>query len=310
MNGGDAAGVARLHLWAMGQIGSGFQVVTEGRFEGSNTEGERETDADLAQAFLRYSTSAAVPVRLEAGRLALPLGDFSRRYLSTENPLIGTPDAYDVAYPTALVCSGRAAWFDFRALGFDLPLANRDYVPPADRAFRPGAGIGVTPTTGLRLGGYWTAGPYLDDRWSDFDQEVMGLEVEWSRGHFELHGDYAHSTYEVPTYAERSRGDAWYVEPRLTFAPRLYGALRVEYNDYPYIRENEDASWLAVNAAFYDAEVGGGWRVTRELLLKASYRFDRWQVDPGMAAFFPDGYALAVQLSYAFDVISGPLPPS
>ena len=307
-NEGDAAGGARLRLWVAAEVGPGFQAVAEGLFEHANTEGEAETEADLSQAFLRYTRSGRAPLRFEAGKLALPFGDFSRRYLSSVNPLIGAPDSYDVAYPTVAGVSGRAGWLDYRALAFDQPLANENYVPPADRAWRPGVGLGVTPRIGLRFGGYWTRGPYLDDRFESYDQEVAGVELEWSRSHFEVHADVAFSSYEVPTIAQPSRGVAWYVEPKYTFTPRFYAALRLERNDYPFIRENEDASWLAVNAAFYDVELGAGWRVTPGLQIKASYRFDRWQVDPSRADFFPDGYAVAAQLSYTFDLASVPLP--
>jgi hypothetical protein len=312
LNEGDAAGVARLHLWIAGELVPGLAAVVEGEFEHGNTGDE--TEAEVEQAFLRYTPLGGPALRFEAGKMTLPLGNFSRRYLSSVNPLIGLPDSYDVGYPAAIAISGRHSWLDYRALAFDEPMANADYVPESDRAWRPGLAVGVTPMIGLRFGGYWTKGPYLGESvegsiptgegWKEFDQEISGLELEWSRGHFELNGDLAFSSYEVPTVAAVMRGKAWYVEPKFTFTPHLYAALRLEYNDYPYIQPIDATSWRAVNAAFYDAEIGAGWRFTPGLQVKASYRVDRWQVDASRADFFPDGHAFAVQLSYGFDVMS------
>ncbi len=216
----------------------------------------------------------------------------------------------------------------------DEPLANEKYVPGSDSAWRPGFGIGVSPTIGLRFGGYFTRGPYLGRdveaalpsgaEWEDFAQEIVGVELEFSRGHFELHGDIAYSSYEVPTASEDSRGMAWFVEPKYTWTPRLYTALRIQRNDYPFIRPLPGGSWITANADFVDVEIGAGWRFTRDLLLKMSYRRDHWEAAPdpaaqgplaahpddpddgggGSVAMFPDGYAFTVQLSYGFDPVS------
>jgi hypothetical protein len=51
-----------------------------------------------------------------------------------------------------------------------------------------------------------------------------------------------------------------------------------------------------------DGEVALGYRLTRDFLLKASYRRDHWpEADPPGFAF-PDGHAVAVQASYFLDV--------
>jgi hypothetical protein len=253
-------------------------------------------------------------LRFEAGKLVVPFGDFTHRYLPNANPLIGSPDSYDVGYPYAFVVSGRASWFDFRAAAFDRPLANENYVPASDQAFRPGVGVGFTPMIGLRFGAYWTKGPYLGsdvqwsvptgESWREFDQEIVGIEAEFSRGHFELHGDVAFSSYEVPSVSTTSRGRVWFIEPKYTWTPRFFTALRLEQNDYPYIRPLGPSSWLAVNAEFYDVEAGVGWRFTPDLVAKLSYRVDRWDVPADQAEMLPDGHALALQLAYEFDVLS------
>ena len=53
-----------------------------------------------------------------------------------------------------------------------------------------------------------------------------------------------------------------------------------------------------------DAEAGLGWHLAPGAILKVSYRRDQWIVDEARKDMFPEGYALAAQLSYTFDVVS------
>jgi hypothetical protein len=313
-NDGDVAGAGRLRLWTAADFTSGFQGVLLGRLEGGKAYGDSGTHGDIEQAFLRYVAAGSAHLMVDVGRVVFPIGNFSKRYLSSVNPLIGTPDSYDVSYPEGVVVTGAASFFDYRVAVVDRPLANKKYVPEGDAAWHPALDLGFTPTIGLRLGAYATQGPYLGQAvqpmipagsgWRDFDQRVAGLELEFSRGHFELNGDWAFSTYEVPTHGDVSRGEAWFLEPKYTFTPRLFTALRVEKNDYPYIQPIDSTTWIAQNVTFHDVELGVGWRFTPDLVLKASYRRDDWNVSESMESFFPNGYSCGLQLSYGFDVKS------
>lgn len=313
-NGGDPASAGRLNLLAAGDFGSGLQGFAVTRLEGGKAAYSGATEVELDQAFVRYAFGANPAFRLDAGKITIPFGNFSRRYLSNANPLIGHPDSYDVSYPYGVVFSGAVSRLDYRIALIDKPLANRKYLPEGDSAIRPALAVGVTPAIGLRIGAYATAGPYLGrsvqfavptgQSWRDFDQEIAGIELAWSRGYFELNGDAAFSRYEVPAQTAKPRGNAWFLEPRYTWTPRLYTALRIERNDYPYIAPLGPSFWIAVNATLSDAEAVVGWRFRSDLLLKASYRRDRWDVDESQRAFFPNGHWFALQLSYDFDVSS------
>jgi hypothetical protein len=313
-NDGATAATGRLRLWVAAELASGLQAVVLGRAEGATASGQPNSTAEIDQAFLRYTTPGKTRVTIDLGKVVGPFGNFNTRYLSSANPLIGAPDGYDVSYPVGLVVSGRVSRFDYRVAVLDRPLANRKYVPPADGAIRPGLELGVTPIVGLRISAFATQGPYLGHRvdpmlptgagWRDFDQRVAGVDLAFSRGYFELNGEATISAFRIPTHAETSRGRAWFLEPKYTWSARFFTALRVERNDYPYIQPVDSSFWIAQNASFYDIEVGGGWRFTPELLLKASYRRDRWDPSPNPAFPFPNGYAVAVQLSYTFDVKS------
>ena len=53
-----------------------------------------------------------------------------------------------------------------------------------------------------------------------------------------------------------------------------------------------------------DWEGGVGYRMSPSLLLKTSYRWDKWKVTPANAGFVrPGGHAIAVQVSQSFDVL-------
>src|SRR5262245_6419398 len=310
-NEGGLAGEGRLRLWVAADFTAGFQGMFVGRAEGGS---DADTQADVEQAFVRF-TAPSAHLMVEAGRIVFPVGNFSKRYLSTVNPLVGSPDSYDVSYPEGLVVTGKVAFFDYRAGMIDRPIANAKYMPEGDRAWRPVAGIGFTPMIGFRLGAYYTQGPYMGEgiqgmlpagmQWEDYDEEIAGIELEYSRGYLELNGDIAFSAYDVPTRSSRSRGQAWYLEPKYTWTPRFFTAMRLEKNDYPYSAPIDPYYWLGDSVTFHDVEIGAGWRFTPDLIVKASYRMDRWDVEgPAMEAFFPNGYSVGMQLSYAFDIRS------
>jgi hypothetical protein len=309
-NEGEMGGQGRLRILAAADFGAGFQAFAIGRLEGGDASEYGETETDLDQAFARYTFGASRTTTIDAGKITVPFGNFSKRYLSNVNPLIGHPDSYDVSYPLGVVLSGGGKRFDYRAAVLDQPLVNESYVPEPSSAARPAVSFGVTPTTGARAGVYYTRGPYLGTEveasipagasWRDYEQEIFGFEASFSRGYFELNADLAVASYEVPTLSD-AHGTAWFVEPKYTFTPRLFAALRFERNDYPYIAAFGPV-WIAPNAVLYDAEAGVGWRFSPGLLLKASYRRDRWEVAEADQADFPEGYAVALQLSYDFDV--------
>jgi hypothetical protein len=313
-NGGKAAGFGRLQLFAGAEFVPGFQAIAVYEAEGGKANDEDGIQAGLEQGFLRYVAPGAVHLMVDAGRIVVPIGNFSKRYQSNVNPLIAGPTSYDVSYPEGVVVTGKAALFDYRVAVINRPLSNADWVPGADAAYRPAVELGIAPTTGLRIGGYYTRGPYLGQEvapmipngasWRDFDQQVAGMDLEFSRGYFELNGDLAFATYEVPTRTDIARGTAWFIEPKYTWNPRFFTALRLEHNDYPYIQPVDNTTWIDQNAAFYAVEAGVGWRFQPELLLKASYRRDDWTVDESLKPYFANGYAFALQLSYGFDIRS------
>jgi len=311
---GDRAGAGRLRLWAAGDLAPGLQGYALGTVSGGDacTEDPCETDTALEQAWLRWTAPGRARLMIEAGRILTPIGDFPRRYLSIDNPLVGIPSDYTVDYPDGMAIAGWAGRADFKVAVVDQPLYADWYAPEPGKAFRPMLGAGVTPVVGLRFGAFATQGPYLGPEvdaalatgaaWQDYEQSVYGAEVQFSRGHFELHGQFARSAYDVPGFAARAYGKTCWIEPRYTFTPRLFAAARVGQNDYPYIAPIYGTTWIASSSRVADIEVGIGYRVLPDLLVKASYRRDRWWVPEGLESMLPAGHAFALAASWRFDI--------
>jgi hypothetical protein len=311
-NAGDPAGLYRLRLWSAVEPMRGVFVFANGLAEGGTAKrfDAPEVEVTLEQGGLRIARHRALEI--DAGKMVHPVGAFGSRLLSTRNPLIGTPDAYIPVYPLGLMASGERGMFDYRAALVSLPPTHRDYVPDPDAAMRPTLGLGITPVVGLRVGVNATRGPYLNRDltasqlngrgWKSYDQRVLATDAQYGVSHFDLRGEYALTDFAVPRNG-RIAGQAGYVELRSTLSPRLFAAVRGEYNEYPFIRPFNDSSWTARGTEFRSIEVGGGFRFGANTLLKASVSADKWTVTSYNNGFVkPGGKALAVQLSRAFDV--------
>src|SRR2546422_11751817 len=90
---------------------------------------------------------------------------------------------------------GQVSRFDYRVALLDLPLINEKYVPEPGTILRPALALGITPLTGLRLGGYATRGPYLNRDldpflpagagWRGFRHTIVWPGIPFSPGYFE-----------------------------------------------------------------------------------------------------------------------------
>ncbi len=314
-NGGDVATLGRLQLWSAFQISSGLQIYALGEVETDNSRGERETESELEQIALRYSSLSSPYYFLEAGKILSPLGAYSNRHLSTQNPLIGQPYVYTPSYPWGVQAAGSSGWLDYRAALIDQPDINPGYLAAEpDSAFRPALGFGVTPLTGLRFGFSYTQGPYLNRQsneylppgtdWRDFDQRVLGFDFQFSRGYLELNGQLVVSEYEVPFHSESSDATSYFLELKYTWTPRLYGAVRLEKNKATFIRHEVDLSWWERSSKFRDVEVGLAYRFSVNTQLKVAYRSDHWDTVASHENYLPNGHSLAFQLSHHFDLRS------
>lgn len=311
-NAGNPAGLARLDLWSAFEPFTGFVIYGEGSAEGGPARAERGTTIYGNQLGVRYARTPALVI--DVGKMTPVIGTFAPRHFSTRNPLIGTPDGYSLQYPFGAKVSGDVGKFDYRVAIVSLPTTHVGYEPEPSAYLRPAFGAGITPMIGLRLGGSFTVGPYLnkDDAsslpagttWSDFHQHVVALDWAYAHGYLETHAEAARGTYDVPGRGSIT-GFTYYGEAKYTLTPRFFVAARAERNKYPFIRETATTgAYTARLTDFVDGEIGGGYRVSTSTLIKASVRGDRWWVRPGAGFRGLGGHAIAIQVSQAFDAMS------
>lgn len=305
VNEDQPAALGRLRLSALGEFFPGLQGFVRGQAAGGEAAYDGETEVYLEQAFVRYSFQR-YPLMIDAGKIVNPIGNFSRRYLSTDNPLISGQINTLVTYPVGITVNGKAGLFDYMAGVLDSPMVNDTWVPESSATPRPAIAAGLTPVVGTRIGIFGTMGPYLSknseefltsgESWKDFDQTVYGLDVRFSRGYFELNGELSFSSYEVPGGLGDVDGFAWFIEPKFTFTPRIFAAVRYEWSDWAYV-DFEDPAWYAGTAKTAVLEAALGYRIANGLIAKTAYRQGH-----EFAADVPDARSIAMQLSYAFDM--------
>lgn len=314
-NDGDTATLGRLQLWAAFQLSPSWQFYARGEVESDNFEGYAETNSDLDQVAFRYTHQASPWFYVEAGKILSPLVAYSDRRLSSQNPLIGQPYLYTRGYPWGAKLAGAVGWFDYQLAWIDPSDNDSEYqaIEP-DSAFRAALGAGVTPFTGLRLGLSWTEGPYLagdiadklpqGSHWRDYDQRVLGLDLQFSRGYLEFNGQWFRTENELPYGDSDPDSSSYYLELKYTWSPRLFSAVRYQnveasYVDYSYYRR-----WYAETENFSLLEIGLGYRFSRDLLFKAVYETDHRENSTYAYGASARGHALGLQLSWSFDVVS------
>ena len=309
-NDGDPVAYGQLYGWMALQLNPAVRLLAIGELYGvSGHDSELETELELLS--LRWWRSRAL--RFEGGKILLPLGEFGARRFANVNPLIGAPDTYVSEYPWGAAISGAFGPVDYSAALVSLPAVNVRYSPSPGGRLRPVLGLGVSAGPGLRIGVAVTHGSYLNAQladtlppgtaWQDFAQTVATLDVRYSVDRFDTRFEAAWSRYEVPTVADAVTGLGWYAESRASISPRLFIAARFEHNRYPFVLPVSPQFWVGTATTQMNGEVGVGYRVSRDALLKTSLRKDHWPVHDISGTAFPDGYALAVQLSMHADLV-------
>jgi len=306
--------LGRAQLWSAWQVSPGLQFYALAEWESDNSSGSRESESELEQLTLRYTSQSSHYYFIEAGKILSPLSVYSNRHLSTQNPLIGQPEMFVTSYPKGIQAAGSTGKLDYRAALVDQPDLNPDFMShDPDLAYRPVIGLGITPVFGLRFGLSYTQGPYLNrsmvsqslpaNRWQDFKQKVAGIDAQFSRGYLEINGQLVMSEYEIPTLQAKARDQSSYLELKYTWTPRLYGAVRYERVEASAVEYSETLGWQAPQARFRKVELGIGYRLSFNTLFKATYQDTYWSSMPESITL-AGGRTISMQLSHQFDVTS------
>jgi hypothetical protein len=110
---------------------------------------------------------------------------------------------------------------------------------------------------------------------SSFTQSAFGADLEYSRGYYVLRAETVVSSWRVPIVREPAlsqplRAVATMIEGRYKIRPGLYAAARFDHLGFSDIAgSTRTAGW---EAPVTRVEIGGGYSIVRNLLLKLSYQ--------------------------------------
>jgi hypothetical protein len=107
----------RLRLFADAFAGDHVYALLELRADRGEAPASGSLEARLEQAFLRVAPFGDTPVRLQAGRFAMPFGGYAARHHTVDDPLVRPPLAYDyrtLVSPTVIpgALGGFLGWKD------------------------------------------------------------------------------------------------------------------------------------------------------------------------------------------------------
>ena len=161
-----------------------------------------------------------------------------------------------------------------------------------DNSGRQMAGrVELRPVAGLVVGASLARGPFLgraaaraasgdvvDGHDKEFTQTAWGGDVEYSRDHYVLRLETVGSAWRLPAVRTPAlpqplRALSTAVEGRYKLRPGLYAAARLDHLGFSeVVGTRETLPW---DAPVSRAEVGVGYSLQRNLLLKLSYQYNR-----------------------------------
>lgn len=154
------------------------------------------------------------------------------------------------------------------------------------------ARLRITPITGLDLGSSFSSAPYLDEGAvgselaaagvdaGQFRQWVWGADVSYSRGHAILFAELAFNRWETPFLSADLDLLGGYIEAKYTLTPRFFVAGRWSRMVFSEISDPMDVDTDGRFSEPWDydvrqIELGVGYRLARNALLKATHEFNR-----------------------------------
>jgi hypothetical protein len=142
-----------------------------------------------------------------------------------------------------------------------------------------------TPVPGFVAGVSAASGDFVADRAraalpdgggaGEYQQQALGLDLEWSAGHLILRGEAVFSRWRLPAVEATRIEDpldalGLFAEARYKLRPGVYVASRVERLTMAELASSfGPRGW---DAAVTRVEIGAGWSAMRRVLLKASWQ--------------------------------------
>jgi hypothetical protein len=249
-------------------------------------------DKEIYQAAVQYERTGRVSTRVDAGYIVSPIGLGMMDTRPGVNPTIaphlsylqsmpafdpGAPRVGAIAatYPLGAQVTASMTRWDARAAVIS-SAPTRTYV--INNADNPAAtpvvvaGGGITPMTGLRIGGAYATGLYV------LGEELAVPQAE-GRGFrmLSLEGEYAFRYTRISAEVTRTGFDAaaglaiasaWFVQASHTLSPRWFVAARQEGVSAPPLRT---VLTVGPRRMYHASEATLGYRLSRDVTLRGSF---------------------------------------
>ena len=253
--------------------------------------------AEMYQLQIRYVAATRLPLRLDAGIIASPLGLNTLELIPSRNPTIGAPFFYFAplprfqahydgvqlmsgGYPLGAIVSSSGTHWDARAGVTDQTPTRRRNVfgsgQPAAAVQMVGGG-GYTPVTGLRIGASLAHGAYRESSGAatplpeaGSDVTVFTVEGEYTVGYTRLAGEWIRDSFDTADEPAVARGFS--LTATRTLSPRWFAAARGNRVSSPVFT----SPTRILRQAASSGELTLGYRLSPELTLRAAYQTSRW----------------------------------
>jgi hypothetical protein len=136
------------------------------------------------------------------------------------------------------------------------------------------------PNAGLAIGGSAATGSYVSDAalaaatmiggMGHSRQNALGVDAEYSRDYWMLHGELIWNQWQVPTLSQGLNATSAFLEGRYKILPGLFVASRIDYLGFSALPSSSDP--LSWDAPVTRLETGAGFYIRRNLLAKAAYQ--------------------------------------
>ncbi|MES2475552.1 MAG: hypothetical protein V4640_07210 [Verrucomicrobiota bacterium] len=139
--------------------------------------------------------------------------------------------------------------------------------------------FGFRPDAAWAFGLSASRGPWMEENApgierDDFMQNTLGLDARWAHHNLIVSGEAVLSEFETPAAGDL-RTAAWYLQARWKVSPGFWLASR-----FGRITANE-SNGVPWQPDVWRAEIGTGWRLTSDLLIKAGYSYTTGDDDAG-----------------------------
>jgi hypothetical protein len=145
------------------------------------------------------------------------------------------------------------------------------------------AGGGYTIRQGFRVGMSGFRGPYLDRNLTSFlplgtgirsfPASGLGIDGQWARGRWSVSGEWQRFWFDSPNFTTAPSVNSGYAEAKSILTPRIYLAARAGWLGTGAVADKSGASANQFASTLRSYELGVGYWLGRNELLKGSYEW-------------------------------------